>query len=672
MKTTIRLYTSDTTYLDFADDSIVELSWEQQSTTDYSKPIYDIYPLSGHAVIKDKDLTLYNKAINGEFDQYDYPVDVIVGKIMLGFSCTTRFYINALPEYSYEDKTLTLSLSDKLAKADELTYSGYDYPFEPQTLYTIARAVFKSFDSSLEEADLNNFLPDSFKQITIEYPYIPDNISYRQAFRQILAVAQKSLIADYNAFYIFVNMDGHRAYSLYRTTAILSNQMLSQFIPSIILSNRYNVAEIASKQVSVDYHEDGVITNVDDIADGTRDDEVDNSDTDTSKSIVNVSKPRTSVGGGYYDGTFVYITYAGTKYQTIYKVLVADSETTDFPIIAYFPQKLGLKDIFSVTKDDSKSSPYYEFTLRKIVTRIKGTLTANWSDTNVAYSIDKDSFVATGTEENVSDKILYNQPMLDNTATYEYSSASNGSVTVKGKQVATIRDIILSKEYGTTGDDIYMDKSIIISNNEYNYYCAGENGSGNYEQPRYDDLSRPINSAQIVGYKYTVKYSLVKLTVSYRGNFTEVKFNDDTTRIKRGTATKENTVAITTGGNLMQYSDGSNVSIPRGVANNTLTVFANGLRGGEVEVVGWDYYAFNKNTSGNYDREIDYLAEDGVVKFFPIGQPVIPCKDQDRTPIMTKLVNNVATPVIFMVVKNAITFNGGTFTQRLTLREVVE
>lgn len=669
MKTTIRLYTSDTTYLDFADDSIVELSWEQQSTTDYSKPIYDIYPLSGHVVIKDKDLTLYNKAINGEFDQYDYPVEVIVGdKYYEDDGFAVRFYINALPEYSYEDKTLTLSLSDKLAKADELTYSGYDYPFEPQTLYTIARAVLKSFDSSLEETDLNNILPDSFKQITIEYPYIPDNISYRQAFRQILTVAQMSLISDYILRYIFVNMDGHKDISLIYKTAILSNQMLSQFIPSIILANRYNVAEIASKQVSVDYHENSVITNVDNIADGVRE-EADNSDTDTSNSVVDVCYSKTGTAGAIYSGTFLYITYAGTKYQTVYKTMLDETETTNFPIIAYFPQKLGLKDIFSVTKDDSKSSPYYEFTLRKIVTRIKGTLTANWTGTT--YSIDKNSFVATDTEENVSDEILYNQPMLDNIATYKYSSASIGSVTVKGKQVATLRDIAT---YDQLSKSFFIDKSIIISDNEHSYYFAGENGSGYYEQPRYDDLNRPINSAQIVGYKYTVKYSLVKLTVSYRGNFTEVKFNDDTTRIKLGTATKENKVAITMGGELMQYSSSTSlkVSLPQSVANNTLNVFKNGLRGGEVEVIAWDYYAFDKNASGNYNKIINYLAKVSVSKFFPIGQPVIPCKDQDRTPIMTKLVNNVATPVIFMVVKNAITFNGGTFTQRLTLREVVE
>lgn len=643
MKTTIRLYTSDTTYLDFADDSIVELSWEQQSTTDYSKPIYDIYPLSGHVVIKDKDLTLYNKAINGEFDQYDYPVEVIVGdKYYEDDGFAIRFYINALPEYSYEDKTLTLSLSDKLAKADELTYSGYDYPFEPQTLYTIARAVFKSFDSSLEEADLNNILPDSFKQITIEYPYIPDNISYRQAFRQILTVAQMSLVSDYILRYIFVNMDGHKDISLIYKTAILSNQMLSQFIPSIILANRYNVAEISSKKVVTNYYKNSLYT-------------------------TNIYEPNTNL---IYEGVTGKNTnvseYLATDVATVrYSGIYMDFDNIrTFNGNDYIPiyTNSNLKNLLSFNAVENQN-PSYQLVIEKVVKRIQGTFNTKKSDGK--YVIDADTFQALdgAVEEIVSSEVLQIDK-LNNSETFSLTG-ENGSPNITATLTFPISEIRYNVTETTANqykNEVYILAQKVI--NAISGFWSGEMSSS----------GSIVGTNGEEGYKYTISYTYKRLSISYSGDYTEITFNDSTVSVKSGTATKENKVAITTGGNLMQYSGStaSSTSIPVVVANNTLTVFANGLRGGDVEVVAWDYYAFDKNASGGYNKIINYLARVSPSKFFPIGQPVIPCKDQDRTPIMTKLVNNVATPVIFMVVKNAITFNGGTFTQRLTLREVVE
>ena len=649
MKTTIRLYTSDTTYLDFADDSIVELSWEQQSTTDYSKPIYDIYPLSGHVVIKDKDLTLYNKAINGEFDQYDYPVEVIVGdKYYEDDGFAVRFYINALPEYSYEDKTLTLSLSDKLAKADELTYSGYDYPFEPQTLYTIARAVLKSFDSSLEEADINNILPDSFKQITIEYPYIPDNISYRQAFRQILTVAQMSLVSDYILRYIFVNMDGHKDISLLYKTAILSNQMLSQFIPSIILANRYNVAEIASKKVVTNYYKNSLYTT------HVYEPYTNITYLGVSPYQTNVSESYAVTGGGDHHSSGVYMDFDNARAFDGEDLLEKHSNSN----------LKNLLDIFDYIGEENKN-PAYRLTVEKVVKRIAGTFDTKKSGKE--FVIDPNTFQANeeAVEEIVSTEILQVDD-LNNSETFNYEGDS--SLQYPAVSATLTLPFTPSKYY------VHDFSSSYIKNELYYLVQKVINVICGMWDTTYDQQGNQISTSGGDGYKYTIAYNYKQLSISYTGDYTEITFNDSTVSVKSGTATKENKVAITTGGELMQYSGStaSSTSIPVVVANNTLNVFKNGLRGGEVEVIAWDYYAFDKNASGGYNKIINYLAKVSPSKFFPIGQPVIPCKDQDRTPIMTKLVNNVATPVIFMVVKNAIRFNGGTFTQRLTLREVVE
>ena len=648
MKTTIRLYTSDTTYIDFADDSIVELSWEEQSTTDYSKPIYDIYPLSGHVVIKDKDLTLYNKAINGEFDQYDYPVEVIVGDKYYEYDgFAVRFYINALPEYSYEDKTLTLSLSDKLAKADELTYSGYDYPFEPQTLYTIAHTVLKSFDSSLNETEIENILPNSFKQITVEYPYIPDNISYRQAFRQILAVAQMSLVSDYILRYIFVNMDGHKDISLIYKTAILSNQMLSQFIPSIILANRYNVAEISSKKVVTNYYKNSLYT-------------------------TNIYEPNTNL---IYEGVTGKNTnvseYRATDVATVrYSGIYMDFDNVrTFNGNDYLPvhANSNLKNLLAFTAVENQN-PSYQLVIEKVVKRIQGTFDTKKSGSK--YVIDPDTFQALdgAVEEIVSSEVLQIDK-LNNSETFSLTG-ENGSPNI----TATLTFPITEKRYSVSYEAQTAATPAQYKNEVYILAQKVINVISGFWSGDMSSSGSIVGTSGEEGYKYTISYTYKRLSISYSGDYTEITFNDSTVSVKSGTAAKENKVAITTGGELMQYSGStaSSTSIPVVVANNTLDVFKNGLRGGDVEVVAWDYYAFDKNASGNYNKIINYLAKVSASKFFPIGHPVIPCKDQDRTPIMTKLVNNVKTPVVFMVVKNAITFNGGTFTQRLTLREVVE
>ena len=133
-KTSVKLYMTNKT-IEFGSESIVSLEFEQQSTSDYSRPVYDIYPAYGTLVVKDKDLSLYNMALNGEFDNYNYKIEVFTNN-----SKVARLYITELPVYSFSDKTLSMVLGDELTKANTKIYAGYDYPLEPKTLFDVALA----------------------------------------------------------------------------------------------------------------------------------------------------------------------------------------------------------------------------------------------------------------------------------------------------------------------------------------------------------------------------------------------------------------------------------------------------------------------------------------------------------------------------------------------------
>lgn len=261
-KTVFKLYTRATQALEFSDEDIISLEWEQQSTRDHSTVIYDLYSVYGTVVLQDKNLVLYNKAINGEFDQYDYPIELFINNTKVG-----AFVVTQLPSYSYADKSLTLSFGDKLSIADTAIYSGYDYPQTKKNLDVIFKAVLKAFDKSLTDSNIDTILTQSIfsktqtfaqylQEIYIPYPYIKTGLSFREAFRQILTVAQAALVADADIGYRLIRMDGNKSLAEENSIAILSDKTTSQLVPTIILPNKYNVCEIATKKVEDIFYAD--------------------------------------------------------------------------------------------------------------------------------------------------------------------------------------------------------------------------------------------------------------------------------------------------------------------------------------------------------------------------------------------------------------------------------
>lgn len=640
-KTSVKLYMTNKT-IEFGSESIVSLEFEQQSTSDYSRPVYDIYPAYGTLVVKDKDLSLYNMALNGEFDNYNYKVEVFVNN-----SKVARLYISELPVYSYADKTLSMVLGDELTKANTKIYAGYDYPLQPKTLFDVALAVLQAFDSTITETSAvftqsmwsaTQTYSDYLKTISIEYPYVPANRTFRQVFKQLLTVAQSAFVTDVNTVYRFVRMDGSKNTSNDNAIGILSSQITSQFQPTIIVPNKYDSCEVDCDKVTVDYNQDKVIETH----------EFDNIGNDELNGAIQNEAAHYAETGGSQVCTGVCLKWDSSR--TINKPTV--SAFTDY-LYKYLNQNLKHIAFFSIV--DNKN-PSYQVTVKKTVKRIEGTV-AYQKNSSGDYEIKPDfnqfSPIEGATEELVSEEYI----TTDTLGKEETFTFGQDTSTMYPIVSATVSAGFEEAKYNkiSESNDYYANKPIVYLGRTLYALCS--------EFVQYNTQGTVTSIEPQIAYKYTITYEFQKLSITYNGDYTEVVFKDDTATALKTANVKDNTASINGGEELMQYSVKQANSRPLKIAENTLKVFQNGLNGGDIECIAWDYSYFAKT-----GQVIPYNSTtENLKKFLSVGDMVVPCKSRKSEPVYTR---NSAT-VYFNVVKNAITYLNGGFRQRMILRESV-
>lgn len=637
-KTSVKLYMTNKT-IEFASESIVSLEFEQQSTSDYSRPVYDIYPAYGTLVVKDKDLSLYNMALNGEFDNYNYKVEVFVNN-----SKVARLYISELPVYSYVDKTLSMVLGDELTKANTKIYAGYDYPLQPKTLFDVALAVLQAFDSTITETSAvftqsmwsaTQTYADYLKTISIEYPYVPANRTFRQVFKQLLTVAQSALVTDVNTVYRFVRMDGSKNTSNDNAIGILSSQITSQFQPTIIVPNKYDSCDVDCDKVSVDYNQDKVI------------------ETHEFDNLQGIVQPYKSAQNTKEEAADSAGTMHGTSVYLIIKDLgITQSQSYVFEDDLYKYLNQNLKHIidFSVKENEN---PRYILTIKKTIKRIEGTVSFTRLTSGIqCYKMNPNSFSENedSQEEIVSVEFL---SLSDLSGDETFAYGTDGSYPYVSVNVSS--GYSDDKYKITDKGSYYENKPKIIYKKTAEAICA-----------YYDFEALNGNVSDIFGssaYKYTITYEFQKLSITYNGDYTEIVFKDDTATKLKTANVKDNTASINGGEELMQYSVKQANSRPLKIAENTLKVFQNGLNGGDIECIAWDYSYFLKT-----GQVIPYNSTtENLKKFLSVGDMVVPCKDVNKQPVYTRK----GATVYFNVVKNAITYLNGGFRQRMILRECV-
>lgn len=647
-KILIKLYGNNTLIGEYTHEDLISYDYDQMATSNSDVPIFDIYPSLGTLTIQDKDLSLYNKAMSGFLDFPQYKVELYINN---NLAITSLVYER--PKYSFADKSLTITLGDILDKANELTFSGYKYPLEAQNISVIFQYVLKAYLPKLTESDIVNMLNGQYsstktflqhmQEIVLTYPYLPQK-SYREAFKNILTVCGLSMITDEKCLPKLVSVDGSYYGIEDKIIAITPDKITDNFIPSVLLQNKYNVCDVDYKIVSLDYRKAGNYYSYE-------------LPSTISKQTTNITKDnKSNQGSQYYDTAAIHV-YGSCVYLELNTITYKQNKV---PI----PDNTNnnLYELLSFETENKKG--FLSLTLEKTIKRQKGTVTIKATNTSQEISrLDPATFVA----DTSSDIEIVSTEYLQVSELSKSESFTYPEINKYPAVTATL------KYDDTTFNIIEKGSNTKFSHNYLIDLGKTLTAIGAYWQANGRYL---ISDMSTEAYKYFIAYTFVKIQISYMGNFIEISFNDDTLNVKLLQYDYINKCNLNNGGELLQYVAGSDESdgLPYKLGKGTLSAFNQGLQNGTLSCMGYDYYKYNRypKTVNKDVKYIDYTtynnSSNNQKALFEIGDLVVPCKTNSGTPYITR--SNTASP--YEVVKRHISINSsGTVNQTLGLRELV-
>lgn len=257
------------TTLELENEDIISLYTSFRSTSKPSEPTYGAFASDGSIVIRDNNLDLFKRAQNGEFDKFNYPVTISLKNEETGdFEAISTQIINRRPIYNYADKTLSIQLSDKIDSMDNLVYEGYPYNLEAETAYDIILDLLTKFwngTKALACLSANAYgtttFASIFQDITIQYPYIAPQTTYRAAFSSVLSLAHCALICDENGNPRLIFLDKTTAQVEDTEVAVLTADKTQEaFTTSVILDNKFDNAQIQATNVTSKIETGEVVT----------------------------------------------------------------------------------------------------------------------------------------------------------------------------------------------------------------------------------------------------------------------------------------------------------------------------------------------------------------------------------------------------------------------------
>lgn len=630
----------------YTNKEIKTLNTRTFATNDATKPVYKAFPNSGTLVIADIGLELFNKAINGEFDNtYNFIVRIYKGDNLIAYHI-----VNQRPKYDFKNKTLTLSLGNEIDSFASTNYNGYTYPYDkkPANASDIVEDILQTNDYVFETLSKLSlpikfaYLPKSNKQISID---------------KVLEVLSSSLIkVPYKSKgldrFKFIDMTGK---SLSKTIyKILPKHINKSFVPNIILDNRFTNIVLNAKNVYLQGKGDYEVynTNINNII---IEDENSNSnvskvsdDLSVSNRLVYWDLPTASNREGIVIGV-----KGGNLFYYKQVVVVNEKQNSNLTTIIDIPKakKLEndtLKDIYENTNPTISML----YTVNKYKTKpIYAVKNSNTSGGEFSYwSTDiMDSSKFPTIEElkklGVAESNTYQGLIPTNFVNSVTNSLENEiKVEIIADRFKGLSDLIYNsyrKDFEGYSKFLIGRQSILLTAN--GLIKTLEYGSGiSYDYKEY-----------IEGTAQLIEIIPLSISISYKGVVSEIKFDENYSVVSSDSninvfeSTNENEL-IQSGLNYAEQD-----SLAKTVVTEMQAFYQDGIRTGNLSVI-FDNY---KSTDTKNTKDIDTP--------FEIGDLVIPCKDFDGTPIITK--NN--KPVVYKVVGNEIEKNGNAGIQHLQLME---
>lgn len=650
IKAIIYTSTKDTTdNLVFENDDIIAISTNSKVINDIENPEFDIFPNSGTLTVKDKKLVIYNKALNGAFDDFQYKVEYKVDEEVFA-----THIINERPRYDYENKTCTFYLGNDLDNLDTLQTEVYPYPKAEKSLYVLFEFLMKKiFELTTREildilqakyfGTINIYTQKGtystyeqyFKSIGIIYPFLPST-NAREALKTILFIAQCGLCKDKDNNFQIVRLDGYADGEAFdENVYLIEPQHINKgFVPSVILNNKYDVFNINYSNTSIEKEYEQTVFR-------------EKTNTYISINTPNIIKEELQ---NYYSPAF--ITGAGHRYTkaVLYnKVAVPiqmEIETSIDKNLNYNLIKI-LSLVTPINENNEIKNPVVSLILNKKKQQNIGTF-------EISSDNKYKSFTSTVEGNAVTEQIVINNiNEFSNYIDYLYSSALTGDTKYLESTVVLKNDELQNnstiEETTTTFDCNFVIPNKIIKESIYGGFDGTTSGYA----------TKFTNATQIIE-----EFEFVALEFNYLGNTEKIVFNE-TTKVYKAYNTSTNNYNLQKSLQLLQDTSyiirlPANIEYDNVVnllAGNLYNAFKGGIHTGELTVIRSDYR----------QKENNIITKN---KLFEIGDKVMPCKDYNGTPIVTR--GTEKTPVIFQVVDVETFAEGGALFQHLKLREIKE
>ena len=633
----------------FNNEDIIAISTNTKCIENETMPEFDIFPNSGTLTVKDKNLVIYNKSIQGLFDNYEYKVEYLLDDKIIA-----THIINARPSYNYEAKTCTFYLGNSLDSLANQTFEPYAYPLESQTLYTIFQEVLKrifNIDETYYQTLMSGVFGDYkvgettydkltfaayFNAIYINYPYISETNS-REALKTILLISQCGLYLDKNNKLKLIRLDGYSnaSYEDYYNNVykIESKHMNKGFVPSVILDNKFN-------QININAYKDELKTLYgEQIYDQTIQ--------------APTLYPKTEINYNDYlvfnSGVLLHGAAGDWKSVAIscQKPLLFGFATCIIFIPKY--QNFNLLNVLEIftSKKNTEENPTISILAEKTTTIYKGTVNATLDEV-VSYS--KETQTSTQKEE------IY-LPLHEFTNfntwnfTYYYGNDAKTATANSDLKINIDYSIEQTKENKRFMLKIYD----ILSYIKYDIINTGARLSSG--GTKIENADGTITEIEIRAKALTFRVRGDVQTITFESLLQEQKKTNENNYYKTNL---QNTKELA---HRSSYFKNTSNKILDCLGNNLLNTFNGGLNSGTVTTIASDYNTYLPTDESNIGKNKDRM-------IFEVGDKVMPYKNGSGIIKRKNETYGTFDDVVFQVVDVETYNEGGATSQNLVLREI--
>ena len=602
-------------------EDIISLSTSTRSTSSPSTPTYGAFASDGMIVIRDENLDLYDKAQQGFFDNYYYPVKIYLYDETLnsnagGYKIIATQIINRRPEYDYANKTLTISLSDKIAQADELKYVGYDFPLEPKSANDIFKDIMQSFlgmnDSnyttlmnSVAYYDRTEQTSVSFGIIfqgtTITYPYLPSQITYREALASVLSLTHCALIMNANGNPRLIFLDKYLADIEDNNTIIISPDKTQEpFNTAVILDNKYDCAQVGATNVSAtinsgniyNYYNSDISINLNDVQaqqvisfDDNRDTQIDTNTYIGQYHPISSIKARDDYDGTYnahYKAQSISITVPKYGDNNLKQVLSVDRITQS-----------------NITVNLRQDIKIYKSTGNPAITQFGTQYPLDSTYTEKVYDNNGERVVTMGVESGYPNPLYFTED--GNSITYygwfcdDQNIRPNGILDVDRNTVIKYHNTAPTYDLFTDNDDNYtvtLNYKVTIGKHIEFYTIVAIGFKTDYDLE--DIIAINNDDYKPVSYKYVIEETPISVEIGVNGVTRTINLDDMAVIGKN--ITTNNLAEIDSYNKLLQTGRDVSSAIVDTEVYNLLDYYNGGLHTANITVLG--DVSYDKNSQG--------------------------------------------------------------------------